>query len=136
MKMILLTLSALLVSCSGSHADDVNKPLARSEVKSMGDNAQTELTISSFAKKNNFAIQPLLNQPRGLLKFVQRLFRDDITIVISQMDGDNIEVAAYPLCACELGRRVGLQSDANAAVEELAHELSTPASSSGTGATD
>jgi hypothetical protein len=52
-----------------------------------------------------------------------RLFRDDVSIIVTQVRGEPIQVSAYPLCVCELGRRFGLQQAANEAVAELKANL-------------
>lgn len=117
---------ALALSACNAHdvSNDVNKPLAQAQVPSTSDFKTVNKLISAFAARNHFALQPLISQPQGAVDFSMRLFRDDITVTITRLRGGPIQLAGFPLCACELNRRIGLQSAANSAVDELQRQLS------------
>lgn len=114
-----------LGSCgTGGMANDVNKPIAQSEIQKQARWNEISQAVQSFAKRNNFAVQEQITEPRGMVDFNVRLFRDDITIMIGKIRNGPVEVTAYPLCACEMDKRFGLQAAADAAVADLTKELS------------
>jgi hypothetical protein len=126
LQRIVLTASVLLLaSCSScSKANDVNKPISQAKITTNMRFDGVMAVVNKFAQENNFAVQENVSQPRGMMEFSVRLFRDDITVMVSKLRSEPIEVASYPLCVCEMGRRVGLQTSADAAVSELSKELS------------
>jgi hypothetical protein len=114
----------MLLACGPNEGlADVNRPLAQADVSAKLTAKQVNRLVNEFSRRNHFAVQPLVSQPRGLVQFSIRLFRDDISIVVTQLQDGPIQVMAYPLCACELNRRVGLQAAANEAVDELKRKL-------------
>jgi hypothetical protein len=123
--MVIIAASALaFASCDGRMIHDVNKPLAQAELSAPPDFKRVNQIVAEFSRKNHFAVQPLINQPQGAVDFSMRLFRDDISVTIARVHGESLQVAAFPLCACELDRRIGLQTAADATVNDLRRELS------------
>jgi hypothetical protein len=121
---IALMLASCGAVCGSDAAMQVNRPLAQADVASPADFAHISEIVREFSRKNNFAVQENLTHPRGNLDFDIRLFRDDISVSVNRLAGEPIALAAYPLCVCELGTRIGLQAAANAAVRELQEDLS------------
>jgi hypothetical protein len=111
-------------ACGSDAATQINRPLAQADVESPADFAHVSDVVRQFARQNNFAVQEILSRPQGNVEFAMRLFRDDISVSVSRMVGDPIDLAAMPLCVCELGSRVGLQAASDAAVRELRESLS------------
>jgi hypothetical protein len=83
----------------------------------------TEKAVKRFAVKGQFAVQQTLPAPQGMMEFATHMFRDDIRLSVVKVRGEPIEILAYPLCVCEVGRRLGLEAAANAAVAEMRAEL-------------
>jgi hypothetical protein len=102
---------------------DINKPLAQAEVASQADLSRINALVRNFARKNHFAVQEIVSNGRGRTDFSVRLFRDDISVTINRIRFEPIKLAAFPLCACERERRIGLQEAADAAVRDLSQEL-------------
>lgn len=121
---IALMLASCGAACGGEASTQGNRPLARADVPRPGDLARVEEIVRAFARKNSFAVQEAITPSQGLLEFDMRLFRDDISVSVSKLRGDPIGLAAYPLCVCELGTRIGLQAAADAAIRELREDLS------------
>jgi hypothetical protein len=82
--------------------------------------------IWKFSRENNFAVQEQATRPQGMLDFSIELFRDDIRVSVSRLRGEGVMLFAYPLCASERGRRLGLQVAADSAVTKLKDALSHP----------
>lgn len=85
----------------------------------MADFSEIRGKIWSFARRNHFAVQEIGIRPTGRMDFSIRLFRDDISVLISKGHGEPIALAAYPLCTCERHKRPSIQSSAEVAIEEL-----------------
>jgi hypothetical protein len=120
-----VALALFLLSCSNSPvSSDINRPLAAAEIAQPRQFEQVRAVVDQFADANHFAVQPVFNRDDDPMTFSIRLFRDDLTMLVSQVHGESIQVAAYPLCACELGKRIGLQSAATAATADLRARLS------------
>jgi hypothetical protein len=119
---LLAGLAAIVASCSGTQVSDVNKPLSQAEI-SIDDTGGAQARVQDFAAKNHFAIQPLVTKPQGAVMFSMRLFRDDLSVMVTVLPGSALRITAYPLCACELNRRIGLKSAADAVVTELKREI-------------
>lgn len=116
-------LAILLTSCACRAASDVNRPLAQTQVQSVTSFGRANAIVAEFSRKTHFAVQ-LLPAPRpSNSDFSLRLFRDDLTVTINRVHGGPIHVAAFPLCACELDRRFGLQAAADDVVRELEKQL-------------
>jgi hypothetical protein len=79
--------------------------------------------IWKFSRENNFAVQEQATRPEGMLDFSIVLYRDDIRMSVSRLRGEGVDLAAFPLCASERGRRLGLQVAADAAVSKLKEAL-------------
>ena len=112
-------------SCSQATGADVNKPLASAEIPNARPYDQVRNIVAQFAEQNHFAVQPLISSPQGKVQFSMRLFRDDVSVMITQLQGGPIQVTAYPLCACELHARLGLQSAADETAASLKALLSS-----------
>jgi hypothetical protein len=120
-----IVLALTLSSCGGEPVTaDVNHPLAAEEIHIPRTYPEVRVVVAKFAEQNHFAVLPLVSQPQGLVVFSMRLFRDDVSVLVTQLKGGPIQVTAYPLCACELEKRAGLQSAANSAVNDLTRRLS------------
>ena len=102
---------------------DVNRPIATAEVPQHSNLDRIRRTVAAFADRNHFALQPVIGKPQGAVVFSTRLFRDDISLMVTQLRRGPIQLSAYPLCICDLGRRVGLQEAADASVKELKNRL-------------
>lgn len=114
----------MVVSCKPAEKPNgVSKPLAQTDIPVMLDADRANKLVGVFASKNHFAVQPLIGRRQGAVAFSVRLFRDDISVLVTQLNGGSIQVTAYPLCACELGRRLGLRSAAENTVAELRRQL-------------
>lgn len=113
-------------ACGGTDpvSADINKPLAQAEVISQADLARINAIVRDFSREHQFAVQEIVSNGRGRTDFSTRLFRDDISVTINRIRGDPIKVAAFPLCACERERLMGLQEAADAAVRDLRRALS------------
>jgi hypothetical protein len=122
----LLCCALLGTSCGTNRAGaaDVNRPLAEAQFASAAGYDTFRPAIWNFSRSHNFAVQELITRPQGNLDFNIVLFRDDISLSVSRLHGDKVQLAALPLCVCELNRRIGLQEAADAAVNELAKALS------------
>lgn len=121
---IALMLASCGAICGGDAATQVNRPLARADVTSQADFAHVSEIVRAFSRRNNFAVQENISRPQGNVEFDMRLFRDDISVSVNKMRGEPIALMAYPLCVCELGRRIGLQVAADAAISELREDFS------------
>ena len=123
--MLPFALALLLVSCNDVTTDpDINRPLANAQIRTSRNFDQIRPIVVAFAEQDHFAVQPIISRPQGDVTFSMRLFRDDVSVMITGLQGSDIRVAAYPLCACQLKRRVGLQNAADAAVNDLKERLS------------
>ena len=121
---IALMLASCGAACGSDPPAQVNRPLAQADVTRPLELARVEEIVRAFARKNGFAAQEAMIHSQGMLEFDMRLFRDDISISISKLRNNPIGLAAYPLCVCELGRRVGLRAAADASIRELREDLS------------
>lgn len=117
----MITASSHAGSCSEERM--VNKYLAQATALNAKSYNLLQSDIKSFSDSNGFAVQEILTTPRGNLDFSVRLFRDDITVLIDRLKGEEISIAAYPLCACQLDRRLGLQEGSEKVVRELRSRL-------------
>jgi len=106
-----------------SAVSDVNRPVATAQVANQFSLEQTSGAVRRFAKNRHFAVQEVIAAPRGMVEFSTMLFRDDLRVSVSKLRGQSIEIHAYPLCACEAGRILGLQAAADAAVADMQSEL-------------
>lgn len=119
---VLVACCGLLFAIGESGAREpaaVNHPIAQAEFRSSDNYSTLSPIIWSFSRANNFAVQEILTQPRGVLDFTVQLYRDDIRLSISRMRGEAVMIMAYPLCVCELDHRIGLREGANASVNDL-----------------
>jgi hypothetical protein len=117
-------LAASAATCGSATGNpDVNRPIAQVEVKRAPSPIRLEI-VRIFARKNRFAVAEEMDAAQGELEFHMELFRDDISVSIGKLRGDPITVTANPLCVCEMGRRLGLQEAADAAVRELGDDIS------------
>ncbi len=116
----------MLTSCASIHATnrDVNSPLAQVRFDTSEDYDALGPMIWSLSRSKNFAVQEIITRPRGQVDFTIRLYRDDLTLVISRLRGEAIQLAAYPLCSCQRGKRLGLQDAADASIKDLKEALS------------
>lgn len=121
---LMLVLSG--ANCRGGAASDISRPLAQAHVTTEADVARISEVAGAFADRNNFAPQRANAFAQGNLEFEMRLYRDDLSIFLSRLRGQPLEIAAHPLCACESGRRQGLQRAADESIRELREELSRP----------
>ena len=96
-----------------------NKPLAQATSEAPNQYQDIKSIVWDFARRENFAVQEILDSPRGELDFSVRLFRDDISVTINKLKGEPIQIAAFPLCVCEISKRPGIPTAARAAVEGL-----------------
>ncbi len=118
------TVSAtLLMSCVCRASSDVNGPLAQAQVQSTAEFTGVNEIVAEFSRMEHFAVQVLPAPRPSTSDFSLRLYRDDLTMTVNRVRGGPIEVAAFPLCACEMGRRFGLQTAADEAVSELKKRL-------------
>ena len=123
----LLCCALMLASCgNGRPAADINRPMAQAQLETAASYDALRPAIWKFSRDNNFAVQEQQTRPEGMLDFSIQLFRDDIRMSISRLRGENVMLFAYPLCASERGRRLGLQVGADAAVTKLKDALSHP----------
>ena len=113
-----------LISAASRAASDVNRPLAQAQIQSVANFDRVHSIVEEFSRESHFAVQVLPAPQPSNTDFSVRLFRDDLTVTINKVRGGPIDVAAFPLCACELNRRFGLQEAAEAAVNELKRDLS------------
>ena len=102
---------------------DINRPIAQARVAERVSLERTLAVVRSFAREHNFALQEP-KTPKGMLEFHVRLFRDDISLVISKLTDGPVEVMAYPLCACEADRRLGIAAVAESEVNNLQNRIS------------
>jgi hypothetical protein len=85
---------------------------------------QVRSIIQTFADENHFAAQPLISKPQGAAEFSVRLFRDDVSLLVTKLRDGPIQITAYPLCACDLDKRAGLQTAGKVATADLKERLS------------
>lgn len=123
MSYLLFSLLAVL-SCHSNVGPPVNKPLASHTVRGDITFEHTRSAIMRYADENHFAVQVGTAQPHSPVMFSFRLFRDDVSVIVTRLKEGVTLVAAYPLCACELGNRIGLQEAAESASAGLTRELS------------
>jgi hypothetical protein len=116
-------LVALVEACGSISSTAADRPLSSVEVRDRHSFGHVRHTVAAFADRNHFAVQPIISRPQGRVEFSMRLFRDDVSLIITRLDGGPIEVAAYPLCVCEIGCRAGLQEAADSAVADLKARL-------------
>ena len=102
---------------------DVNSPVATAAVAGQISLEQASEAVRRFAKRRHFAVQEVIAAPQGMVEFSTTLFRDDLRLSVSKLRGQPIQIHAYPLCACEAGRVLGLQAAADAAVADVRSEL-------------
>lgn len=121
--LIAVTFAILLSSCACRAASDVNSPLAQVQIESVATFDSVNSVITEFSQKSHFAVQVLPLPKPSNTDFSVRLFRDDLTVTINKIRGGPIDVAAFPLCACERDRRFGLQSAADDVISELRARL-------------
>ena len=104
-------------------SEDVNRPVATAKVAGQFSPEQTSEAVRRFPKNRHFAVQEVIAAPQGMVEFATMLFRDDLRVSVSKLHGEPLEIAAYPLCACEAARMFGLQVAADAAVADMRSEL-------------
>jgi hypothetical protein len=117
--------ATLLMSCACRASSDVNRPLTQAQVQSAAEFTRVNEIVSEFSRVEHFAVQVLPAPQPSTSDFSLRLFRDDLTLTVNRVRGGPIEIAAFPLCACELGRRFGLQTAADDAVSQLKKRLTS-----------
>jgi hypothetical protein len=124
--LIPLMLAACGATCGNQpHSPlDINHALAQADVQASVELARVNEIVTAFAHKNGFAVQDDVHAGVGNTELSMILYRDDISVWVSKLRGDPINVSANPLCICELGVRLGLQQAADAAVTELTDDLS------------
>jgi len=120
--MLLVLALAAVQACGSESADAVNRPLSSAEVAPPRSFDRVRRTVGEFADRDHFAVQTILNPRRQDPSFSIRLFRDDISVTVNKAKDSPIQIAAFPLCICELGCRAGLQEAE--AVAELRQRLS------------
>ena len=121
---VLAALALVAGECPTKEAvSTVNRPIATAQLPEGISAERAEKAVRRFAKNRHFAIQQVIAAPKGMLEFATMLFRDDISVSISKLRGEPIEMFAYPLCACEADRQFGLKEAADAAVTEMRSEL-------------
>jgi hypothetical protein len=98
--------------------------MAQAHLKTAASYDALRPAIWKFSRDNNFAVQEQATRPQGMLDFSIELFRDDIRVSVSRLRGEDVMLAALPLCPSERGRRIGLQVAADAAVNKLKEALS------------
>jgi hypothetical protein len=101
----------------------VNRPVATAKIAGEFSLEQASNAVRRFAMNRRFAVQEVIAAPRGMIEFSTMLFRDDLRVSVSKLRGESLEIAAYPLCACEATRMFGLQEAADAAVADMRAEL-------------
>lgn len=121
-RAVAITLS--LAACESDAASQINRPLAQADVVSRAELAQVGQIVMEYARAHGFAAQEPRSYREGNLEFEMRLFRDDISVSISKLRGGPIDLAAYPLCVCELGHRIGLQAASEQTIRDLREALS------------
>lgn len=120
----LLTSSLFVASCGDLPTNSsVNTPLVREEVGVRIGEDEVRAAIDEFARDKSFAVQQRKEQPGGLLEFNVQLFRDDVRITVNKLREGKVEIFAYPLCACEANSSYGLQTAAQAAVNQLKERI-------------
>ena len=97
--------------------------MAQAQVQSTAEFTGVNEIVAEFSRMEHFAVQVLPAPRPSTSDFSLRLYRDDLTMTVNRVRGGPIEVAAFPLCACEMGRRFGLQTAADEAVSELKKRL-------------
>jgi len=122
---LLFALAPAVSSCGlKSGNPDISKPLSAAGIRNSQDSSQVRAVVADFAEQNQFAARTLIDHEQGSVDFSMRLYRDDISILVTRLRNGPIQVATYPLCACETSKRVGLQSAAHEATSALAKRLS------------